>query len=240
MTQNANSDVAHHDPPARPRSGAGAVREVRPADVAARTAQRTLAARAADYTSEVRRLLAAALELMRGGGTSSRPRVADIVAAAGLSNDAFYRHFPSKDALVSALIEDGADRLAGYAAHQMGKEADPAAKVRRWVEAILGQSRGEVAEITLAVLWNGSGLGGQATGRYPGAAGLAAALRDTFADLGSTEPDFDASLATYATLGVLSDHLWKRAPVDAAAAERVVAFCLRMITASPAAEPAVD
>ena len=41
-------------------------------------------------------------------GTTSRPRVADIVAEAGLSNDAFYRHFASKDALVAALVEDGA------------------------------------------------------------------------------------------------------------------------------------
>ena len=39
---------------------------------------------------------------MRQGGTAFRPRVPDIVAAAGLSNDA-YRHFPSKDALVARL-----------------------------------------------------------------------------------------------------------------------------------------
>jgi AcrR family transcriptional regulator len=90
-------------------------------DVAARIARRALAKRGADYESEVRRLLDAALEVMRQGGTTSRARVADIVAAAGLSNDAFYRHFPSKDALVAALLEDGAERLASYVAHQMGQ-----------------------------------------------------------------------------------------------------------------------
>jgi AcrR family transcriptional regulator len=68
---------------------------------------------------------------------ASRPRVADIVAAAGLSNDAFYRHFPSKDALVAALLEDGAERLAQYTAHQMSKETSPEDQVRRWVEAVL-------------------------------------------------------------------------------------------------------
>src|SRR5690348_16936146 len=83
-------------------------------DVAARIAQRTLAKREAGYASEVRRLLDAALEVMRQGGTASRPRVADIVAAAGLSNDAFYRHFPSKDSLAAALLEDGAARLRSY------------------------------------------------------------------------------------------------------------------------------
>ncbi len=50
-------------------------------NVPARIAQRTLAKRGAGYASEVRRLLDAALEVMRQGGTASRPRVADIVAA---------------------------------------------------------------------------------------------------------------------------------------------------------------
>jgi AcrR family transcriptional regulator len=44
------------------------------------------------------------LDVMRRCGTESRPRVADIVAAAGLSNDAFYRHFPSKDDLIVAAL----------------------------------------------------------------------------------------------------------------------------------------
>src|SRR5690348_2490130 len=123
-------------------------------DVATRMAQRTLAKREAGYASEVRRLLDAALEVMRQGGTASRPRVADIVAAAGLSNDAFYRHFPSKDALVAALLEDGAERLRGYLAHQMAKADTPEAQVRRWVQGVLAQTEDEIAATTLAVLFN--------------------------------------------------------------------------------------
>src|SRR5919201_691586 len=94
-------------------------------DVAERIAQQTLAKRGPDYEGEVRRLLDVGLEVMRKCGTSSRPRVADIVAAAGLSNDAFYRHFSSKDALVAAILEDGAERLGSYLAHQMEKEPTP-------------------------------------------------------------------------------------------------------------------
>ena len=96
---------------------------------------------------------------MRRCGTTSRPRVADIVAAAGLSNDAFYRHFPSKDALVAALLEDGTARLTSYLTHQMDKEADPADRVRRWVEGVLSQADEDIAATTLAVLWNGGSLG---------------------------------------------------------------------------------
>src|SRR6516164_2036643 len=128
-------------------------------DVPSRIAQRTLAKREADYASEVRRLLDAALEVVRRSGTRSRARVADIVATAGLSNDAFYRHFKSKDALVAALLEDGAQRLARYVEHQMDKETEPASKVRRWVEGILSQTEPEIAETTLAVLWNGGSVG---------------------------------------------------------------------------------
>src|SRR5690349_23570118 len=99
-------------------------------DVAARVAQQTLARREAAYAEEVRRLLDAGLDVMRRCGTTSRPRVADIVAAAGLSNDAFYRHFRSKDALVAALVDDGALRLRSYLDHQMAKEPTPEAQVR--------------------------------------------------------------------------------------------------------------
>src|SRR3954453_18653602 len=94
-------------------------------EVAARIAAQTLAKRGTDYTAEVRRLLDAALAIISEQGTTARARVAAIVAAAGLSNDAFYRHFPSKAALVDALIEDGSHRLAGYLSHQMDKESTP-------------------------------------------------------------------------------------------------------------------
>ncbi len=85
---------------------------------------------------------------------ASRPRVADIVAAAGLSNDAFYRHFPSKDAL----------------------------------------------------------------------------LRESFARLGSTAPDLDASLAANAVVGKISDYLWQRTTPTPADLDQITAFCLRAAT----------
>jgi len=135
-------------------------------DVAGRIVRRTLAKREDQYASEVRRLLDAALEVIRRCGTSSRPRVADIVAEAGLSNEAFYRHFRSKDALVTALLEDGGERLQSYLAYQLAKESTPEGQVRRWVRGVLAQADKDIAATTLAVLWNASALGG---GRLPGA-----------------------------------------------------------------------
>ena len=146
-----------------------------PEDLASRIAQQTLARRGADYADEVRRLLDAALDVIREHGTGSRPRVADIVAAAGLSNDAFYRHFPSRDALVAALLEDGTERLAGYLRHQMDKEASAEEQVGRWVEGMLSQTRKEIAAPTLAVLWNGGSVGTSPPHRRQLVAGVVAA-----------------------------------------------------------------
>jgi AcrR family transcriptional regulator len=196
--------------------------------VAGRIAQQTLAKRGAGYAEEVRRLLDAALGEMSARGTGSRPRVADIVAAAGLSNDAFYRHFSSKDALVTALLEDGSARLASYLSHQMAKEPTPTGKVRRWVQGVLSQADDDIASTTRAVLWNGGSVGGGvASGRHFASAPLAELLHEPFAALGSTDPELDASLAAHATLGKLADHLWQQVKPTPAEVDAIAAFCLR-------------
>jgi AcrR family transcriptional regulator len=181
----------------------------------------TLRRRGADYADEVRRLLDAGLEVMARCGTASRPRVADIVEAAGLSNDAFYRHFPSKDALVTAILDDGAERLRGYLDHQMAKGRTPEARVRRWVQGVLSQADAEIAATTLAVLWNGgSSAGGRQVDR------LGPLLVEPFAALGSAEPELHASLAAHAAVGRLSDLLHAGTPATTGDVDRLTEFCL--------------
>lgn len=200
-------------------------------DIASRIAARALADRGAAYESEVRRLIDAGIEVMRRCGTESRPRVADIVAAAGLSNEAFYRHFPSKDALVAAILEDGAERLGSYLAHQMGKESTPEGRIRRWVEGVLSQATDDdIAATTLAVMWNGGSLSQGITSGPPTASGpLAPLLRAPFAALGSVDPDLDASLAAHATIGKLNDYLWHRTRPSDAEIAHIVEFCLAIV-----------
>ena len=222
--------ISHQDAEP-PHHTAGTATGVPDTNVAGRIVRRSLAKREDEYAGEVRRLLDAALEVMDRCGTSSRPRVADIVAAAGLSNDAFYRHFRSKDDLVNALLEDGAERLRGYLAHQMAKARTPEAQVRRWVEGVLAQADDDVAAATLAVLWNGSSAdGGLAAGRHFAAAPLGSLLREPFAALGSDAPDLDCGLAAHATLGLLSDCLWRGSAPTRSESDRVVDFCLRAVS----------
>jgi len=112
--------------------------------------------------------------------------VADIVATAGVSNDAFYRHFASKDALVGAILEDEMIRLASYLSHQMAKESTPEDKVRRWVEGVLSQATDDdIASTTLAVLWNAGSVGsGFGAGPLSASTPLSKLMRDLFALLG--------------------------------------------------------
>ncbi|MGY1742731.1 MULTISPECIES: TetR/AcrR family transcriptional regulator [unclassified Blastococcus] len=196
-------------------------------DVLGRVVQRALAQRGVTYEEEVRRLMRAGLEVMVRCGTSASPRVSDIVAAAGLSNDAFYRYFPSKGALVGALLEDGAARLRSYLEHQMAKETTPGGQVRRWVEGVLTQARGDVAATTKAVMWNAPTAGsGAPYGRHFASEALAGLLRDPFGQLGSADPELDARLAAHAVLGLLSDHVWAETEPTDDERERIVAFCL--------------
>ena len=194
-------------------------------DVAARIAQQTLSRRGVDYTGEVRRLLDAALEVMQRGGTERKPRVADIVATAGLSNEAFYRHFPSKDALVAALLDDGAERLRSYLAHRMEKATSPSDQLQQWVTGVLSQADESIAETTLAVLSNG---GAAATGRHFASGQLATLLHAPLADLGSDDPELDAAFVAHAVLGRLTDHLWARTQPSRQEADRIVDLCLRL------------
>ncbi|MEU1983032.1 helix-turn-helix domain-containing protein [Nocardia sp. NPDC019395] len=198
-----------------------------------RIARKAVAEREAEYAGEVRRLLDAALDQVRRGGPNARPRVADIVAAAGLSNDAFYRHFRSKDALMAAVLADGAERLADYVAHRMSKESRPEDRVRSWVAAILAQAEKASAADTRAVLHQTGALGADLVSGQTGSAPqrLAVLLHGPFGELGVRDPRYCAGLLAYAMVGKLSEYLWADIEPTPGEVERLADFCLSAATA---------
>ncbi|GCD94702.1 TetR/AcrR family transcriptional regulator [Embleya hyalina] len=95
------------------------------------------------YAEEGRRLIDASFRVVeRTGGLD--PTMRDILRESGLSNQAFYRHFRSKDELLVALLDDGRRRAAAdgaaYPDHRMSAADDVAGRVVAWIEGIVARA----------------------------------------------------------------------------------------------------
>jgi len=112
--------------------------------VASRTVDRAIEGRRAAYQEEVTRLIQASFKLIRETG-NLEPKVSEIVAEAGLSNQIFYKHFRSKDELLLAVLDEGSQILKNYLAHRMVKVGSPEQKICQWVEGMLAQVLNEAA-----------------------------------------------------------------------------------------------
>jgi len=104
-----------------------------------RAAQRAVADRHAAAVGEVLRLVEAAYTVVERTG-SFDPTIRDILREAGLSTQAFYRHFASKDDLMLVLLDDGRRKLLDYLRHRMAKAAKPDDAVRAWIEGVMAQA----------------------------------------------------------------------------------------------------
>lgn len=184
--------------------------------------RRSLQSREEAVRAEVQRLLDATLVVIRHTGVESPPKVADIVAEAGLSNQAFYRHFASRDDLLAAVAEAGAARLVSYLEHQMGKADRPAEQIAAWIRGVLGQAaKPSVARDTRAVVSSGR------RSRRPIAVphGAPALLVEPLRRFGSVDAERDAEVIGAAVFGRLEFHLWVRPPSEEDT-EHLVGFCL--------------
>jgi AcrR family transcriptional regulator len=190
-----------------------------------RLADASLAARRGQYTVEVRRLIDAAFVVMRTTGDID-PQVRDIVKAAGLSNQAFYRHFPSKDALLLAVLADGQRQLVEYLGARVASTSDPEAQVRLWIEGMLAQARNpDAAEATRPFAINGARL----ADRYPAdltatRADLLTTLAPSVHALGGT--DHDAAFVCDLALTRMNDAIIHRRSPEPAEVQHLVEFCL--------------
>jgi AcrR family transcriptional regulator len=201
--------------------------------VADRTVERALAARHSAYAEEVRRLIDAGVAVMRRG-QSANPRVSEIVSEAGLSNQAFYRHFRSKDELLLAILDDGLRQLVGYLEHQMSKETSALGKVRRWTEGILAQAIDPTAaEATRGVTMNAARLGELFPEEFrrteelieaPVRAAIEAAGDQ--GELEAADPDRDAVAAYRLAMGAMQSHLTNHTTPSEADVAHLVGFVI--------------
>src|SRR5262249_26211026 len=68
-----------------------------------------------------------------------------VVQEAGLSNQAFYRHFASKDALLLAVLADGQRQLVEHLGRRVASTDDPREQVERWISGVMAQARDQDA-----------------------------------------------------------------------------------------------
>jgi len=200
--------------------------------LAEQAAGRSTAELVAARTDEAQRLMDAGMAVMVRRGTSSRATVAEIVKEAGLSNQAFYRHFAGKDDLVAAIIDAGARRLVSYAAHHMATFDDPLDQVRAWVGAVLSQGTDpKVAEPTRALTWSRNALAADHETSARQAESLVWALLEAPLEaLGRPHPRQDAYLIGRLVFGVLTEVLWSDEPTTNDELEFVTDFCLGAVT----------
>jgi AcrR family transcriptional regulator len=209
--------------------------------LARRSVDRSLERRRATYEDEVRRLVTAGFRLIRARG-DLEPRVSEIVAEAGLSNQTFYRHFKSKDELLVAVLDDGIRQLASYAAHRMDGADDPLEQIASWIRALCEQALdAEAAAATRPFALSRGRLAEQfpeevAASETQLTAPLQAALERAVAvgALPDADPARDAAALYDLAMGWMQRVLADPARARRAEAEHRVAFALRGLGA-PAA-----
>jgi len=195
--------------------------------VAETLADRALDERRAAYADEVRRLIDAAYAVMRTTG-DIEPRVGDVVRAAGLSNQAFYRHFKSKDALLLAVLTDGQQRLLATLQTRMARVEPGAPQIAAWIEGVMAQARNpEAAENTRPFAINGARIADRFPEEWSASRErLIAPLRTAVAEAGG-DPDRDADAIYHVTFGEMEDALKRRVHPTREDVNHLVQFALK-------------
>ncbi|MFO0690179.1 MAG: TetR/AcrR family transcriptional regulator [Myxococcota bacterium] len=201
--------------------------------VVGQTVDRSLAQRREAARLEVERLVRAAFTMIeRSGGLD--PKVSDILAEAGLSNQAFYRHFRSKHELLVAVLDEGIRGLADYLATRMASAPGPVAAIREWVRGMAAQAQdpaGARASRPFAL------ARGRLAETFPGEVArsrdqLTAPLRVTLeaarseGALPAVVPDQDAEALYHLMMGWIEARLVEGRIPEAAEVERLESFVM--------------
>jgi len=209
----------------------------------ARGVERALARKREKYEDEVQRLTEAALDVMRARDTVD-PKVSDILERASLSTAALYRHFPTKDDLLLALIEGAGANTRSFLAHRMGEVDDPTARIAAWITGMFGLVRDdELVAANRPFLLSHPRL----LERFPAEinamvdrlieplAGAIVAARNDRAVSRAADPDgrHAALLVHHLVFGLLMDLAAQRSTSPPALIDDVVDHCLRATLGPP-------
>lgn len=199
-----------------------------------------MAAHVKAVTEEVRRLVAATYTVIEQTG-STDVSLRAILSAAGCSNQAFYRHFSSKDDLLLALLSAGQRRLADEMRERMGRSDSPAERVAAWVRCVLEQAVDERTALRTRPFIAGLG---RLEARFPDELRqsrdlLVSVLAETLPD--SAERHGDAYATYDLAFGAMQRHLLARTTPSENEIDILIRYAQRALgTTSVAPEPAAS
>ena len=186
------------------------------------------------------KILQAAREVFAEKGYH-RALVDDIVRASQTSKGAVYHHFPNKEALFLALVDEFAERLAEAVAAAIGRAHGALGKVEAAVTAGL-ETFARHQDLARILLLESVSLGPAYQSKRQEVHGRFAALIQAHIDEAVAEgsiPPVDTRVATLAWLGALNEIVvqWLhsgRPDLHAEAVPALVPMLLRSIGAKPA------
>lgn len=200
---------------------------------------RTLARRRATAQDEVQRLVAAAFAVIERTG-DVEPKVSEILREAGLSNQAFYRHFRGKHELLVTVLDEGIRGLADYLEQRMAGISDPAQAAREWIRGMAAQaldpdgarasrpfalSRGRLAE-----LFPSEVAGSERQVAAPLRAALAAGRAD--GSMPEVDPDAESEALYHLMMGWVEGRLVEGRRPASSEVDRLEAFALAGLSRS--------
>ena len=202
--------------------------------LALRSVERSTSDRYSSYVVEIQRLIDAGRKVMQRRG-SVDPRVSEIVIEAGLSNQAFYRHFRSKNELLLAILDDGVDQLITYLESCMAKERITLGRVERWIRCICRQATDAgAAASTRPFVVQGVRLSDQfpeetARSTLRIKAPLQATINEVVAqgEAPLCDPERDTELIYHLAIGWMQRKIIERAVPTEVDVDNLVSFCVR-------------
>jgi AcrR family transcriptional regulator len=208
--------------------------------LAKRAIDRSLASRQEAYVQELERILEATYHVIERTG-SVDPTLREILRECGLSTQAFYRYFASKDELLLVLLDDGRRRLVHYLEHRMGQAATAEGRIAAWIEGVLAQATDpEAAARTQPFLANQDRLAEafpeQQQESVDLLVGLLVVVLAAVPRPGrrrNAEEERDAGAVYHLVFGTMHAHVMARTRPSAAEVDHVVRFCLRALGLAP-------
>ncbi|MCK8672058.1 TetR/AcrR family transcriptional regulator [Rhodococcus sp. HM1] len=185
-------------------------------------------ARQEAYDAEVRTLIRATSEVMLRKGCTEVPKVSEIVHEAGITNQAFYRHFRSRDDVIVATYEQGMLSVYSYLRHRVGKKSSWRDKLEAWIDGVLAQIKDpKLADLSAVIRWNVAQIAREKTEIEPmGQERIRALLLSILAEAGTEDLDRQALFVNTLVSGIATHYIDTGRRPTSEDRQALLRFCL--------------